>query len=179
MWPGFAEHSEDTFLVGEREGFVVGEPTEVVRLLAEDRFLIGLGDQEKPYVVMFVRIVDQRAIWATALGDEMHVEVERHELAVNGRDVQSCEPSLFTRFAKRDFDDICFAVGMTPGLEPAIELRMMHEQAMLPIVGQYPRRAGDVTRTAGPLEAIHVFADERANPRSGGDFVGIANEVSV
>lgn len=177
--PRLAQHPQHAFLVGERKDFVVGEPAQVVGFLAEDGFLIRFGDDEKTHVVMLVGIVDERSIGPPPRGDEMHVEIQGHKLTFNRGKRKPGETGFFARFAERDLGDFRFAVGVSPRLEPAIELRMMHEQAARAVVRQDPGRAGDMAGAAGPLEAVGVFGGERANPRGNGCFVGITQGVTV
>ena len=95
--------------------------------------------------------------------DLVHVEVERHQHAVDRHEVEAGHARFFAGLAERDFFDLPLAVGVAAELQPAVELAMVRQQAAAAIGRENPGRAGDVPRPAGALEAIGVALDERAD----------------
>jgi len=106
----------------------VRTPAKVVGFFAEGDFLIGCGDDQEPHVVMLVGVVDELAVLVSC-GDEVYVEIEGDEQAVGRRERELRKAGFFTDFAQGDLGDVGFAVGVAAGLEPAVEFRVMHQEA--------------------------------------------------
>jgi hypothetical protein len=91
----------------------------------------------------------------------MHVNVERQERPGDRQDVEARHTGFFSSFAESDLFHLRLTIGMPAELQPAVELAMMGKQAAAAVSREDPRRARDVPRPAGSLEAVGVRFDER------------------
>ncbi len=114
--------------------------------------------------MMLVGVFDLPAVRVEASWYLVHVEIERHERAGDRHEIEAGHARLFAGLAERDLLDERLPVGMSAELQPAIELAMVREQAAPAIRRKYPRRPRDVSRPAGPLEAVGMLFNQRHDP---------------
>ena len=136
--------------------FVGREPGDVVRFVAEADLLAGVGDEQEAHVVVLVGVFDELAGCVVAGRDLVHVDVERHQHAVDRHEIERGHARFFAGFAEGDFFDVPLAVGVAAELQPAVELAVMREQAAAAVGREDPGGARDVAGPAGAVEAIGV-----------------------
>ena len=83
--------------------------------------------------MVFVGIFQKRAIGGIACRNGMHIQVEWHQFAIAFRKQKLGEACFLTDLAEGDLRDIALALGMAPGLQPAIEFSVMDQQTPLPV----------------------------------------------
>ena len=69
--------------------FVGREPADFVRFVADADLLAGVGDEQEADVVVLVGVFDQLACRVVAGRDLVHVDVERHQHAVDRHDIEA------------------------------------------------------------------------------------------
>src|SRR5262249_38063173 len=67
---------------------------------------------------------------------------------------------FLARLAKRNGEQVRFPIGMTPKLNPAIELAMVRQKHALHGGVEQPRRTGHMPDEMGILETVRMLADE-------------------
>lgn len=83
----------------------------------------------------------------TIWGDIVDVDIDRWV-----DDLKSFDAGFFGRFFERDSRKVRFAVGVASGLQPALQLRVKHEERFGGIVVEHQRRSGEVTGRGRTVE---------------------------
>lgn len=96
--------------------------------------------------------------FARAGRNRVHVEVESRF-----DHLQSLDAGLLGGLGQRDLGQVCLAVGMAAGLQPAIKLHMMQDERRLPCGIDDSSRAGQMTVEARSMQCVRMSITKLKN----------------
>ncbi len=124
-------------------------------------------------------VIPDRLRSGRAQHDESYVEMEMGGFAGSGRDLvhieidggnahrQAGDPGLLLGFGQRDDGEITVPIGVTPGLQPSVELDVVKDEGRPPGGVDDGGRSGQVTRETRPVESIGVSIDRTRESGAG------------
>jgi hypothetical protein len=76
---------------------------------------------------LLVCIFDEVPMGVAPFGDDVDVDIQRHECSVDAHEIECRHARFFACLAQCHFIDLPLAVGMPAKLEPAVEFAMMRQ----------------------------------------------------